>query len=168
MRSGGSPSSLRTLLTKVLEGTVRASILASAVYAGVWLGIRPHGCNRGPAPSSRLANSVQMRQAVRSAINVLADSNVAPNSTPPDFRRIGADTSATPERNDPAVSPAALGSGVADVFAPDGRLILRFSAIERPNGQWEVVEYHRLPVDDTRRELNGRAASRTTTTVISP
>lgn len=164
MRSGGSPSSLRTLLTKVLEGTVCASILASAVYAGVWLGIRPHGCNRGPAPASRLTNTVQMRQAVRSAINVLADSNVAPNSTPPDFRRIGADTSATPERND----PAALGSGVADVFAPDGRLILRFSAIERPNGQWEVVEYHRLPVDDARRELNGRAASRTTTTVISP
>ncbi len=90
-----------------------------------------------------------MRRTVCGGIEVVVDSDVPPGYTLAGLTRIGGDCFAMFEANDPAGSPAlGSGSGVADVFGPDGRLTLRFSTIEQPNGQWEVVEYRRLPVGD--------------------
>ncbi len=93
-----------------------------------------------------------MKHAVCGGIEVVGDSDVPPGYTLVDLARIGGDCFAMLEANAPAASPAlGLGSGVADVFGPDGRLTLRFSAIARPNGKSKVVEYRRLPVGDAPR-----------------
>ena len=80
-------------------------------------------------------------------IEDVADSEVPPGYIPAGSTLIGGDCFAMFKANDPAAPPdLEPGSGVADVFGPDGRLALRFSTIERPNGHWEMVEYRRLPV----------------------
>jgi hypothetical protein len=138
------PASHRTLF----GGTVRASILASAVCAGVWLGILPHELDGRFSLASRRNQTVQMRPSLCSGIKA-AGSDVPPGYTLVDIRRIGDDCFALLKADDTDASPAlGLGSGVADVFGPDGRLTVRFYAIARPNGQWELFEYRRLPVLD--------------------
>ena len=79
----------------------------------------------------------------------VAGSDVPPGYTLAGLTRIGGDCFAMFEADDPAILPAlGSGSGVADVFGPDGRLTLRFSTVERPNGKWEEIEYRRLAVGD--------------------
>jgi hypothetical protein len=150
LSSSGYPSSRRTLLTEVTEGTLRACILASAVCMGVWLGMRPHRCNGQSPSASRRNRTVQMKSAACSGVEGVADSDVPPGYTLVNLTGIGGDCFAMFEAKDPNASPPGLGSGVADVFGPDGRLTLRFSAITRPNGQSELVEYRRLPVGEMR------------------
>jgi hypothetical protein len=146
MKSYSSSTPVCALLTKSLEGTVRASILASAVGIGVWLGFRPHGLNGRSASASQPNQTVQMRSAACGRNEDVTDSGVPLGYTLVDLRRIGADCFALFKANDTGASPAlGLGSGEADEFGPDGRLNLRFFAITRPNGQWQVFEYRRLP-----------------------
>jgi hypothetical protein len=87
-----------------------------------------------------------------SGIRAAADSDVPPDYTLLDIRRIGEDCFALLKADDTEASPAlGLSGGVADVFGPDGRLTVRFYAIGRPNGQWELFEYRRLPIPDAAR-----------------
>lgn len=147
-----SPASSRSLLTKLLGGSVRALILASAVCAGVWLGIRPHGLNARSPLASRLNETVPKQRSVCSRMKTAANSDIPPGYALVNIRRIGEGCFAFLKADNMRAPPAlALGGGVADVFGPNGSLKLRFSAIERPNGQWELLEYRRLPVDDALR-----------------
>jgi hypothetical protein len=147
--SSGTPSPGRSLCSKVLEGTLRASILAGAMCIGVRLGIRPQAFNGRFSSASRANHYIQTRRSVCGGNEVAADSDVPPGYIPAGLTRIDGDCFAMFEANDAAASPAPEpGSGVADVFGPDGRLTLRFSTIQQPNGQWKMVEYRRLPVGD--------------------
>jgi hypothetical protein len=88
-----------------------------------------------------------MRSAACGGNKGVADSEVPLGFTFVDLRRVGEDCFAlfmTKDTDDsPTLGPS---SGEADEFGPDGRLNLRFFAITRPNGQWELFEYRRLLV----------------------
>jgi hypothetical protein len=81
-----------------------------------------------------------------------ANSEVPAGYSLVDIRRIGGDCFALLKVEDPDASPSlGLDGGVADVFGPDGRLTMRFFAIGRANGRWELFEYRRLPMHNAMR-----------------
>jgi hypothetical protein len=140
----------RTLLTKVFIGAARVLILGSAVCTGIWLGIRPLEANVRPPLTLPGDHAVQMERSPCSEIKVDAFEAPAGYSMV-DIRRIGQDCFALLKAEDAEASPAlGLSGGVADVFGRDGRLDVRFLALGRPNGRWELFEYRRLPVNDMR------------------
>jgi hypothetical protein len=83
---------------------------------------------------------------VCSGINAAADLDIPPDYSLIDVRPIGEACFALLKAPEMDLSPT-LGTadGSVDVFGPDGRLSVRLVAIERSNGQWEILEYRRLP-----------------------
>jgi hypothetical protein len=143
-------ASQRTLHTKVVVGTVRLLILGSAICTGIWLGIRPLEAKVRPALTLPHSHPVQIKQSPCSGIKVDAF-QVPPGYALVNITPIGQDCFALLKAQDTEASSAfGLGGGVADVFGRDGRLVVRFFALGRPNGRWELFEYRRLPVDDFR------------------
>jgi hypothetical protein len=137
----------RTLLSKLLGGTVRLLILASAACIGGWLGIGSHGSNGGLPLTARPSRPVEMRPSACSGIEVTAASDIPTGYAFVAIRRIGDDCFALLKAEDTDASPAfELNRGAADVFGKDGRLMERFFAVARANGQSEFFEYRRLPV----------------------
>lgn len=111
------------------------------------MGFRSHSLNSRSPSASRPGHTVQMRSAACGGNKDVADSEVPLGYTLVDLRRIGEDCFALFKANDTGDSSAlGLSSGEVDEFGPDGRLNLRFFAISRPNGQWELFEYRRLLV----------------------
>lgn len=139
--SSGASSSSCVLLIRVLDGALRASILASAVCTGVWLGARQHALKGGSSSASNRNQPIRMRRTGCGGMEVVGDSNI-PSGYTAGLTRTAGDSFAIPRANGPVASPPLeQGGGVAEVFGPDGRLTLRFSAIERPNGQWKMFEF---------------------------
>jgi hypothetical protein len=78
--------------------------------------------------------------------NFAAAKDITPGYTLVDIRWIGEDCFALiKSRSTNTSRTAGTSGGMADVFGKDERLMLRFLAIGQPNGDWELVEYRRLP-----------------------
>jgi len=77
---------------------------------------------------------------------ILVDSNLPPDYSPIAVVRINGDLFEKVElRNAPRAMTPGSGGGSAEVFDSNGRLLRRFTAVQRANSIWEVVEYIRLP-----------------------
>lgn len=150
MISYESVSSHCNPLIKFARRTVRASVLAWVVCAGVWFGIRS-GRENGPSqlalrPTQQLALRPTQNDHVKGAVCAgisVSDSDVPSGYIFIGLKRIDGDCFAMFKTNDTAAAPT-VGGGFADVSGPDGRLTLRFNAIALPSEQWEVIEYRRL------------------------
>jgi hypothetical protein len=138
-----APASQRTVRKKAFGDTARMFVMALAVCTGGWLGIRPHGLKAEAALPAPRSQSVQTRPASCSSGNM---SEIPPGYTLVHTMRIGEDCFALLKAQDTYASPAlGLSSGEADVYGRDGRVMVRFFALGRPDGKWELFQYRRLP-----------------------
>jgi hypothetical protein len=123
---------------------VCASILAAAMFTGVWSSIQLHRLN-GRSPSlSRQGQTVQTRSGKCTGIGISADCEIPPGYILVGLRRSNGDCFAILQAHDATSSSTGLGGGVAEVYGPDGHLLLRFAAIAVSNRGWEVLESRRL------------------------
>jgi hypothetical protein len=144
-----SDSFHRALVTKLFGMVAPICIMASSVCTGIWLGARIHRPNPASPPVSRHNQSVRMTASVCQGARAAASSEVPLGYSLIDVRRIGSDCFALLRADDSKGSPGlGLSMGTADVFGPDGRLMLRFFAIGRPDGRWDVFQYRRVQVHD--------------------
>ena len=80
-----------------------------------------------------------------SSAKILVDSDIPPDYSPIAVVRINGDLFQKVElRNAPRALTPGSGGGSAEVFDSNGRLLRRFTAVERANSTWKVVEYIRL------------------------
>ena len=117
--------------------------LASAVWLGSWLGIRSHKLNAQLPVSA--AHEHPSRGNLCSGIRSVGAFEFPMGYDLIDVEPIGGHCFALFKGALDAQPTTGLSNGGADVFGKDGRLLERFFAVGRPNGQWELFEYRRLP-----------------------
>ena len=140
---------------RLAKFAVRASVLVLAVCAGVELGFRAQTLNAGPRElHQRDANrpGSAMRRTKTNHENYVFPAGYTLLRT----TRIDGESYAMLAATEPSVATSGLGAGVAEVFDPNGRLIMRFQVSERPDSQWDVIEYVRVPVANGSAQLTGK------------
>jgi hypothetical protein len=77
--------------------------------------------------------------------HVLADADVPPDYKPIAVVRLQDGLFEMLELQDaPSAEAPGPGGGYTDIFDGDGRLLRRYTAIERANSKWQIIEYVRL------------------------
>jgi hypothetical protein len=120
-------------------------ILAGSICIGAWSSSLSFGLKVRSGWSYAQRQTVQTRSATCTGLKIPGDFRVPPGYILVGFRQNQGDCFAIFRVHHPASSLVVEpGGGVAEVFGPDGHLLLRFSAIAMSHGGWELIEYRRL------------------------
>ena len=130
----------------MVEGAVRTSLITLAVCIGVALGIRTR-------PLS--ADLGQLRPRTPRSGSVVSCERVtrADYDPPAGYALVGITRSASGSYarladKEPSQPTSEMGSGAAELFDSDGRLLMRYQAIEGADFQWSVTEDVHMPLPE--------------------
>ena len=142
----GVHSSFRKRIVKLLEGAVRTCLIAVAVGIGVGLGVRTQTLHAALG-QLRASDPPLSRPTVAAVPARQTDYDPPAGYTLLGITRIASGSYAMLAADEPSETTSQMGSGAAEVFDSDGRLLMRYQATEGTDSQWRVTEFVRLPVE---------------------